>query len=178
MSWGIEIKDFREAPNSIRREQKAAEKRSKPHRGRQPEITWRGESDREKSLSDPGWHRRTTATTTTYQRWTSSSQEISSIPTIIKDAREKLQSSDRPRNFSKIIISDSPISPLEDTNEATLPEGTSSLKGATSATQTTTHLVDSQTQTLQYTKNNQDVETQKDLTVEVNEEYGHCVGIA
>ena len=106
----------------------------------------------------------------------SSSQKISSSPTTNKDAKEKLQSSERPRNFSVIIVSDSTTSPLEDTNKATLPEGTSSLKGATSATQTTTSLVESQTQNLQYKKSIQDVESQKDLTVEVNEEYGHCVG--
>ena len=102
------------------------------------------------------------------ERWSSSLKKISSSPTTIKDARERLQSSVRPRNFPKIVFSENPVSPPQDTNKATLPERTSSSKGLTYSTQTTSHSVDSHMK-IQY------VESQTDLTVDVSEEYYHCV---
>ena len=44
-------------------------------RGRKPGNTWRGESDREESLSDPRWYIKTH--TTMYKRWTTQSTTTS-----------------------------------------------------------------------------------------------------
>ena len=58
--------------------------------------------------------------------------------------------------------------------QETLPNRADSPKGAISATQTTIQSVETQTQTYLNTKQNQDVESQTELTVEDNEQYDFC----
>ena len=102
------------------------------------------------------------------ERWRSSLQKISSSPTTIKDARERLQSSVRPRSFPKIVFFGKPDQPSSRYKQGYTARTYSISKGATYSTQTTSHSVDLHMK-IQY------VESQTDLTVDVSEEYYHCV---
>ena len=49
-------------PDSARARGSGKQQQLQTARGRQQNVTWRGESDKEESLCDPRWHRQTTKT--------------------------------------------------------------------------------------------------------------------
>ena len=66
---------------------------------------WQGESDREESLSDPGWHKR---------QPNKKQSDTKQKPATIKDARENLEQ--KPATFPKIVFDDSTEGPSKKTS--------------------------------------------------------------
>ena len=91
------------------RELETAEKKAQTTRGRKPEFDWRGESDREEGLSDTdgtaAQQQRGTMAETFHPKKFCQAQQTSQT-----EAKEKLQSTERPRKLPKIIFSESPTS--------------------------------------------------------------------